>query len=476
MSSETNGTHGERAGKAEAGSERITFLTVLRNGNFRNLWIGQVISSIGDYFAFLALMVVVAGFSDDPSATTGAVSGVMIAITLPRLLFGVLAGVFVDRWDRRRTMLVSDFIRSGLTLLMIPAFLSKNLLLVYVIGFALSTVGTLFMPAKGALIPKLVPQEQLLSANSLSQTSMMLANFIGPALAGLTFWAVGNGNQWVAFVFDSVSYLISALAIWRVKVSREVSLPSPDAALITSNSAFGRVWDELKVGLRALVLNRVMGTLSVVFAVTMFGVGALNVLWIVFLETGFGFKESELAWRFSVVDIAFFAGMVGASVVAGNFMSHLAPKWFIVWGLVGAGLLTTFMGYLPDYWLVVATMLGVGLFVAPVNTGTTTLMQIVVPNSQLGRVGGGIGTIVDTATLGSMSLAGVFGAMWGIPFVFLISGVLCALGGVLAWVLLPGLTLKDKVEEDTPAEAPVAAPQLAPPAPQGSLREITVAE
>ncbi|HEX9990559.1 MAG TPA: MFS transporter [Chloroflexia bacterium] len=476
MSSETNGTQGEAASKAEAGGERITFITVLRNGNFRNLWIGQVISSIGDYFAFLALMVVVAGFSDNPSATTGAVSGLMIAVTLPRLLFGVLAGVFVDRWDRRRTMLVSDVIRSGLTLLMIPAVLSKNLLLVYMLGFALSTVGTLFMPAKGALIPKLVPQEHLLSANSLSQTSMMLANFIGPALAGITFWAVGNSNQWVAFVFDSVSYLVSAAAIMSVRVPREVSLPAPDHALGAQHSALGRVWEELKVGLKALLLNRVMATLSAVFAVTMFGVGALNVLWVVFLETGFGFKESELAWRFSVVDIAFFAGMVGASVVAGNFMSHLAPKWFIVWGLVGAGLLTTFMGYLPDYWLVVATMLGVGLFVAPVNTGTTTLTQIVVPNSQLGRVGGGIGTIVDTATLGSMSLAGVFGAMWGIPFVFLVSGVLCALGGVLAWALLPALTLKDKVEEDAPAEAPVGAPQMAPPAPQGSFREITVAE
>src|SRR6266498_3143609 len=91
--------------EAQAVTQRVTFVTILRNRNFRNLWLGQVISQMGDYFAFLAIMVVVGGFSQDVGETTKQVSGVMIATTLPRLLFGVLAGVFVDRWDRRLTML-----------------------------------------------------------------------------------------------------------------------------------------------------------------------------------------------------------------------------------------------------------------------------------------------------------------------------------------------------------------------------------
>src|SRR5919199_3903957 len=96
---------------ADASSKRVTFFTILRNRNFRNLWLGQVISQMGDYFAFLAIMVVVGSFSQDVGQTTAMVSGVMIATSLPRLLFGVLAGVFVDRWDRRLTMLASDLIR-----------------------------------------------------------------------------------------------------------------------------------------------------------------------------------------------------------------------------------------------------------------------------------------------------------------------------------------------------------------------------
>jgi MFS family permease len=444
----------------KSGNGRVTFFTVLRNANFRKLWIGQVISNIGDYFAFLALMVVVSGFSDDPASTTASVSGVMIALTLPRLLFGVLAGVFVDRWDRRRTMLFSDLARVVLTLAMIPAFLSQNLLLVYAIAFVMSSVGTFFMPAKGALIPRLVPEEQLLSANSLSQTSMMLANFIGPALAGLTFAVVGRGNEWVAFVLDSFSFLVSALAIYLIKAPREVTLVSQTSEEATTAGPFRRVWKDLVVGLKVLALNRTVATLAGVFGVTMLGVGAMNVLWVVFLETSFGFKDAELGWRFSIVDIGFFAGMVGASVLVGNFMSHVTPKWFIVWGLVGAGVVTAVLGYLPDYWAVVAAMFVVGLFVAPINTGTSTLMQIVVPNSQLGRVGGGINTIVDTATLASMSLAGALGAMVGIPFVFLLSGIACVIGGLIALFMLPLLTLKDKADEsasETPGAAVVAA-------------------
>src|SRR4051812_13157712 len=124
-----------------AATGKSNFLTVLRNAGFRNLWLGQIISQIGDYFAILATLVVVGGFSNDPQTTTLSISGVLIASALPRLLFGMLAGVFVDRWDRRRTMFTSDALRAALALAMIPAFLSKNLGLIYTLGFIMSAVG-----------------------------------------------------------------------------------------------------------------------------------------------------------------------------------------------------------------------------------------------------------------------------------------------------------------------------------------------
>jgi MFS transporter, DHA3 family, macrolide efflux protein len=434
--------------QAQPPGEKVNYLTVLRNANFRNLWLGQVVSQIGDYFAFLALTVVVSGFSDNAEETTFAVTGMMLAFTLPRLLFGLLAGVFVDRWDRRRTMLVSDFLRSGITLMMVPAVLSGNLWAMYALAFAMSAVGTLFNPAKGALIPALVPAEHLISANSLSQTTHMLAILIGPALAGSTLALAGAGNEWVAFIVDSASYLVSAGMIWLVRSPVRAAVQAVGAAAAQGAGAVRQVWLELLVGLKALFLNRSMATLAVIFAFVMLGIGAINVLWVVWMKEHFGYVDTELAWRFSVLDIGFGAGMIASNMVAGNLFSNVAPKWFLVVSLAGTGATLVAFGFMPDYWWLFADTLLMGVFVAPINTGIMTLMQIVVPNRQLGRVGGGFTTLGDTASVISVGGAGVAAAAMGIPMVFALAGVICAAMGIASWVLLPSITLKDKVPDD----------------------------
>ena len=438
---------------SNTGKEKpVNFIALLRNANFRNLFFGQMISQIGDYFAFLGISIVVATtMASTDAEATAVVSVVMISIGLPRLIFGILAGVFVDRWDRRMTMLASDLIRPALTLAMIPALMSRNLWVVCVLAFFLSAVGTFFNPAKGAIIPNMVPTEHLTAANAFIQTSSMLGFFIGPGLAGATFALLGAGNAWIAFVVDALSFLISALAIWLIKMPKEATQAGPRTAedlLAASNgSSLGRVWNELKVGLRALLLDRTISILALVFGITMLGIGALNVLWVVFLKSAYGYGATELGWRFAVVDVAFFAGMVLAGVGVGNFMAKLPPKLFIVWGLIIGGVLMTPIGFAPDYWLLVGVWFLVGLAIAPINTGVTTLMQIVVPNSQLGRVSGGIGTVSEVANITSMALAGVLGALLGIPIVLALSGIMCILAGTLALVGLPGITPKDKANE-----------------------------
>src|SRR4029453_3855414 len=144
--------------------------------------------------------------------------------------------------------------------------------------FALSAVGTFFNPAKGALIPRMVEPDHLTAANSLSQTSMTLAFVIGPAPAGRTFYLLGAGNEWMAFVFDAASFLISAFAIWMIRMPKEATHPASETP--AEGGAFVRVGRELVVGLKALAFNKVMAILAVAFGITMLGVGALNVLWV----------------------------------------------------------------------------------------------------------------------------------------------------------------------------------------------------
>jgi MFS family permease len=431
-----------------APAQRVTFLHVIRNRGFRNLWLGQVISQMGDYFAFLAMMVIVSGFSPEQEDMTLAVSGMMISLTLPRLLFGVLAGVFVDRWDRRRTMIVSDVLRAGLILAMIPVFMAQNLPLMYALAFLMSSLGTLFNPAKSALIPRLVPKEQLLAANSLSQTSQMLATLAGPALAGASFQLAGPGNQWFAFLIDSVSFLVSAVAIWRIVVpaAPPAEEAAPRATSPNPGAAARQVWREMLVGLRAVALNRAIAVTTLVLGVALLGVGAINVLWVVFLRQRFGYDTTELAWRVSIQDIAVGVGMIAASIAVGNYLSHVSPKWLIVFSMIGIGIAIGATGYMPNYWSITVVSLLIGIFNAPINAGVSTLVQLIVPNNQLGRVSGGLGTVIDAAALTSMSMAGVLGATLGIPLVFLLAGALTVLMGLVAWVLIPAVSARSQPE------------------------------
>jgi MFS family permease len=277
---------------------------------------------------------------------------------------------------------------------------------------------------------------------------MFLSILLGPALGSLTLTLAGEGNQWVAFLVDAVSYAVSAVAIWLIRIPKEVSSPSKTEAQANTASAVRRVWDEMVVGIKLMFVNRTMSTLAVVFMVTMLGVGAVNVLWVVYLKLQFGYDGTELSWRFGLLDICFAVGMLASTVIVGNFFSHLSPKWFVVVALIGTGAFLAPTGYVGEYVVLAILSIGTGLFVGPIETGATTLMQIVVPNEQLGRANGGISTIAESASVTSMSLAGVLGALIGVPAVFLIGGLMCIAAGLLAWVRLPALTLKDMHEAE----------------------------
>jgi MFS family permease len=413
----------------------VTFPTVLRNPGYRHLWIGQVISQVGDFFALLAMMIVVSGFATDAPSIALAVAGLSLVDASPRVLFGVLAGVFVDRWDRRRTMIACDLLRGALVLAMIPAFLVHSLPGIYVLAFLTSAVATLFNPARTAILPTLLPADQLLPGNSLAQAGAMMAILLGPALAGLTISLAGPGNAWVALVVDAGTFAVSAWFIRRIAVP-------PDRAPAAAPArhawpALREIGRDLGAGLRVLVLNRTVFTLALTGGVTMLGLGAANVLWLVYLKTTFGFGESELALRVGFLGLALAAGMTVSSVVVGNWLGAVAPKWLVVAGLLGAGLGLIAFGQLTDYGLLLAATAGLGLFVVPVNAAVSTLLQTGVPNDQLGKVFGGFNTITDAATISSISLAGALSATLGVPMVFLLSGLLCLGMSAVTWGLLP---------------------------------------
>ncbi|HMA34631.1 MAG TPA: MFS transporter [Chloroflexia bacterium] len=398
------------------------FYSVLGYSNFRKLWIGQVISNVGDNFTMMAQLVLV----NQITGSTLALAGMAIALTLPRLLFSLLAGVFVDRLDRRQLMIVADLLRMLLVLPMALVHRPDQVWIFYLCGFATSAVSTLFDPAKSALLPQLVPEQDLTRTNAFSQATMMLALLVGPLLAGVILEATAPS---IAFVIDAVSFGISAAFIARIAVP---VLARPRVPAAGPGAAVRTVLAEATEGVRALFGIREVRAVALVFAVAMLGLGAINVLAVAYLTRSFGVGPSGLG----LLQTAQAIGMILGSIVVGQWLAGARPAAVISGGMAIVGFCLVGLAFAPSYLVVLALGLVIGLAIAPVEAVASTLQQTAVPDAQRGRVGAGMNTIIVSANLLSMSLAGVAGAVFGVAQVFVGGGLFVVAAAGVAAVLL----------------------------------------
>ncbi|MGH9173652.1 MAG: MFS transporter, partial [Vicinamibacterales bacterium] len=212
-------------------------LAILRIRNFGLLWLAGLISFAGDCALIVALPLHIYRLTDSTLATAAAFA----ASFLPGILFGSIAGVFVDRWDRKRTMVVADLLRAALLLPLLVA--PDSLGLLYAVAAVQGTVGLVFGPAEGALLPTLVGEERLVTANALNALNDNLALLIGPALGALLYAETGIAG---AVLFDGASYLVSALLIGLIAADAR---PARDPNAPTAGSAWTRMVADWRAGL-----------------------------------------------------------------------------------------------------------------------------------------------------------------------------------------------------------------------------------
>src|SRR5678815_5090141 len=191
--------------------DSLTYVQLLqRNRSFRRLWIGQVISELGNWFNFLAALGLVRVVSHAaPEVTTI----VLISRLVPFTLFAPLAGAFVDRWSRRTVMIVTDIVRVVIALGFLLVRGPEDLWIAYVCTAARSFFGTSFEAAKNAAVPNLPGERDLLAGNALMFSSRFLLMSVGAALGGWTSAHVGYA---AAFVINATSFLASAYSVWLV--------------------------------------------------------------------------------------------------------------------------------------------------------------------------------------------------------------------------------------------------------------------
>jgi len=230
----------------------------LRSRDYRRLWIGQLISVMGDKVDQIALGILVY-----EATGSGLQMGIVLAISmLPAALFGMFAGAYVDRFDKRRTMLVADLVRAVLVL-SVPLVAEYSIAAVYAVALAVATVSLFFEPAKLSLIPKLVDEDELMAANSLDSATVSAAELVGLAFAaGLV---AGLGYR-LAFVFDAVTFLASALFILAIRHREDLEGAGSEQV----NGLFADVAE----GLRYISRHDTLRDLLVVYSLAMAAVAA----------------------------------------------------------------------------------------------------------------------------------------------------------------------------------------------------------
>jgi MFS transporter, DHA3 family, macrolide efflux protein len=389
----------------------VSARALLGDRSFRLLWSAHTISSFGDALTALALLLT----AQRLTGSTSAVALTAIAIALPQLLVGLFAGVLVERWDRRRLMILADFARALLVLGFLAVTTADRLWLLLVLALAQSTIGTFFSPARSTLIAELLPADRLLPANSLCELSRVVAGVAGTGAAGLL--ATANPTLSAVFVVDSATFLVSAVLVALVRAPRRPRDRAPSGTL-----------RELEAGLRVVFGSRVLVGVVAAGAVAMLGLGAVNVLLVPFVV---GELAASAAW-FGPLEAAQVAAMVTAGTLVAAFSSRLRPPNLVSVGAFGLGVSVMALAACAAPWQLAIVLFAAGCCVAPLQAAVTTLLQTQVSPDYRARAHAAFMTLVSGAGLVSMSLVGFAAETAGTRGVFLGAGAIVVVAGVVS--------------------------------------------
>lgn len=396
-------------------------IRVLRQRNFALLWFSGLISMIGDWMLFIALPIHTYTLTQSSLAT-----GLMfMAGTLPRILIGSVAGVFVDRWNRQHTMVIADLSRVVLVLLLLLVRSADSIWIVYMVAFLQATISQFFGPAEDALLPQLVDKSQLVAANSLNALNNNLARLAGPALGGLLLGSLGFGN---VVLIDSLSFLISGILIGLIAFSAPVPKhEKTDGSL----APLSRLREDWLSGVRFIRKSSPVSTIFLIMGIVGIAEGLFNVMFVIFVSQNLGGGALEFGWLTSAQAIG---GLMGGLVI-GWVGDRIQPNRMT--GLLAANgvliLLLVSLSSLP--WAIVLILLA-GLPLVGFSVGVNTLLQRHVADHFRGRVFGALGTSMAICMLLGQGWASLTGDRLGSVPLLMGKGLLDLTAGLLAFIVL----------------------------------------
>lgn len=393
------------------------------DARFSAFWFGQTISLFGDRLHQVALAVLVYGATESPLLT----GLVFLAATLPNVLLGPIAGTFVDRWDHKQVLVVSDLLRAVLVLVL-PVAALQNIALVYPLVFAITTVSLFFRPAKTAVLPRIVAPRDLMAANSATWTSETFADLIGYPLAGL-FVAFLGPSLTLAFWADAATYAISAVVILGL------TIPPVARSAARAGGALQNLLHELREGWAFLRYQPALFQNTLISAVAQTSIGATLALMVVYAREGLDGTLIGYPGNYAALETAIGLGNLVGGLAVGAVGAQLRKGYLIVAGFLVMGLATALLGLTGNVALALVAALVIGVANLVYVIPTQTLFAEVTPPPMMGRVVAFRSSLVFGAMTAAMGVSGILAETIPVGLVISSFGVVTALCGVLAAAL-----------------------------------------
>lgn len=415
----------------------LTYMQLLRsNRSFRRLWLGQVVSELGNWFYFIAALGLVRFVSNN---AVGATTIILVARLVPFTLLAPLAGAVVDRWSRRTVMLVTDLARAVITLLLLLVHAPGDLWIAYACTILLSSFGAFFEAAKNAAVPNITGDRDLLAGTALMFSSRFLLMSFGAALGG---WTASHFGYRAAFVVNSLSFLVSAYSVWLIPdhATRQNRERSAVELPLKARRKLSTYWIDIREGWAYIISHPPVAAILGINILWATGGGAINLIsdrlgGLVFAGHNGISGDSAVAVLYFAAGVGLFIGMMIARRVGTYLEVRGRTTGFMGWALIVQGFLFAGIGLMPTL-LLASAMLFLSRIVLGVEFAIQeTLLMRLVPDNLRGRVS----TTDRASELLIWSFSTVI-AGWSLRAITprmltVVSGILSATAGVV-WLML----------------------------------------
>jgi MFS family permease len=393
------------------------FHALLQNRSFMALWLGQVLSQVGDKIFFVLTITLLVSYESLPVKENTARSLLMVAVTLPAILFGSAAGIFVDRFSKKKILSYSNMMRGLLAISL--AFLPKAFLILVIISFLESILTQFFAPAEQAAIPLLVEHQGLMTANALFTTTMLGSMIVGFAIGEplLSF-----ASQWAEFGKEFLVgglYVIAAAIFYLIPMRES----APEPHLVQAHP-----WSDFKAGLKYLRKNRLVSNAMLQLTILYSVFAALTVLTIKLAEE-VGLRPNQFGFLLAAAGI----GMVFGAGILGHWGDRFHHRPLPLVGFLVMATALAMFTFIDNIQVGLALSIFLGIGASLIGVPMQTLIQQQTPESMRGKVFGFQNNVVNIALSLPLAIAGPVTDAIGLRAVLVSMSVIVTCVGVWAW-------------------------------------------